>query len=64
MYAFTEKNRKEYKHIFTHIRWEMRTFLVDSEDMELPFEVYSIEEIEEKISLPTAFKQCLGILKE
>ena len=61
MYAFTEVARKQYVHIFTHIRWDITCVWVRVEDA--PFDTYTLEEIEESISLPTAFKQCLGILK-
>ncbi len=62
MYGFTEVSRKKYVHIFTHIRWDITCVWVRAESA--PFDTYTIEEIEETISLPTAFKQCLGILKE
>jgi len=28
-----------------------------------PFDAYTLEEIRDTVSLPTAFKQCLGILE-
>ena len=62
MYAFTEVARKKYVHIFTHIRWDITCVWVRAEDA--PFDAYTLEEIEGSISLPTAFKQCLGILKQ
>ena len=62
MYAFTEITRRQYVHIFTHIRWEITCVWVRAESA--PFDTYTIEEIEDNISLPTAFKQCLGILQE
>ncbi len=61
MSAFTEVKRKKYTHIFTHIRWDITCVWVKIENA--PFDAYSLDEIEESISLPTAFKQCLGILK-
>ena len=61
MSAFTEVKRKKYVHIFTHIRWDIECVWVRAEDAQ--FDAYSLDEIEESISLPTAFKQCLGILK-
>jgi A/G-specific adenine glycosylase len=51
---------KKYTHIFTHIVWEMAAYLIKTEKVGLP--CYSRSEIEEKVSLPTAFKQCLSIL--
>lgn len=62
MYAFTEVERKKYTHIFTHIRWDITCVWVRAESA--PFDTYGLDEIEESISLPTAFKQVLGILKE
>lgn len=61
MYAFTEIKRKKYVHIFTHIRWDITCVWVRAESA--PFDAYSQDEIEEAISLPTAFKQCLGLLQ-
>ena len=61
MYAFTEIKRKKYVHIFTHIRWDITCIWVQTGDA--PFDAYTLEEIEESISLPTAFRQCLGMLK-
>ena len=61
MYAFTEVKRKKFIHIFTHIRWDISCIWVKAESA--PFDAYTIGEIEEFISLPTAFKQCMEILK-
>ncbi len=61
MYEFTEVKRKKYVHIFTHIRWDITCVWVRAESA--PFDTYALDEIEESISLPTAFKQCLGIRK-
>ncbi len=62
MYAFTEVKRGEFTHIFTHIRWDITCVWVRVDSA--PFDAYSLEEIEESISLPTAFKQCLRLLGE
>ncbi len=62
MYAFTEIKRKKYRHIFTHIVWDITCVWVQAEGA--PFDCYALDEIEEGISLPTAFKQCLEIIKE
>ncbi len=59
---FTEVKRKSYRHIFTHIVWEMVCIWIRAERTAL--DCYSLEEIEESISLPTAFKQCLEILRQ
>ena len=61
MSAFTEKKRKPYVHIFTHIRWNMTCILLETESA--PFDAYTLEEIKETISLPTAFRQCLGMIE-
>ena len=61
MYAFTEIKRKNYVHIFTHIRWDITCIWVRTESCS--FDAYTLDEIEESISLPTAFKQCLTMIK-
>ncbi len=62
MYAFNEIERKKYRHIFTHIIWDITCIWVRAEVA--PFDCYAIDEIEEGISLPTAFKQCLQMIKK
>ena len=60
--AFKEIRRKKYKHIFTHIRWDITCVYGEAESV--PFDTYTKEEIEEKLSLPTAIRQCFSIIKE
>ena len=60
VYGFTEVKRANYVHIFTHIHWDITCVWVKAESA--PFDAYTLEEINETISLPTAFKQCLSIL--
>jgi adenine-specific DNA glycosylase len=60
MYEFTEVKRKKYVHVFTHIRWDITCIWVRTESA--AFDAYSLEEIEESVSLPTAFKQCLDLI--
>ena len=62
MSAFTVGSSRKYTHIFTHIRWEMIAFPVRAPAA--PFEIYPEGDIEAKISLPTAFRQCLNCLPE
>lgn len=59
---FTIKKTQAYRHIFTHIRWEITCVWALADDA--PFDAYTLAEIEREISLPTAFKQCLDILRE
>ena len=59
---FTEVRRRKYKHIFTHIRWDITCLYLTAESV--PFDTYTEEEIREKLSLPTAIKQCFSIIKE
>lgn len=61
VYAFTEMKRKNFTHIFTHIKWNITCVWVQTDDA--PFDTYTLDEIEESISLPTAFKQCLSTFK-
>ena len=56
---FTVVKTAKATHIFTHIAWDMRITLVKAQKVDLP--TYSLAEIQEKISLPTAFRQCLKI---
>lgn len=58
--AFTLLSTKKFTHIFTHIRWEMTAVYVRAEAS--PFAAYPLPVIEEKIPLPTAFRQCLSML--
>lgn len=60
VYEFTEIKRQKFRHIFTHIRWEMTAIWLKTDSV--PFDCYSLEEIAETVSLPTAFRQCLGML--
>ena len=60
MYAFNEVKRRNFTHIFTHIKWNITCVWVQTEFA--PFDTYALDEIEESISLPTAFKQCLSML--
>ena len=62
MYEFTEINRGDFTHIFTHIRWDITCIWVQVEGS--VFDAYSLDEIEQSISLPTAFKQCLQLLNK
>lgn len=62
MYEFTEIKRRKFTHIFTHIRWDMLCVWVRAEYA--PFDAYTLTEMEENVSLPTAFKQCLRTLNE
>ena len=61
MYAFTEVNRRKFKHVFTHIVWDITCVWVQMDSA--PFDTYQLSEIEESISLPTAFRQCLQMIK-
>ncbi len=60
IYDFEEVARRELTHIFTHIRWDMTCIWIRTESA--AFDAYSLEEIEESVSLPTAFKQCLKLI--
>lgn len=62
VYEYEEIKRRNYTHIFTHIKWNITCVWVKTESAE--FDAYTLDEIQESISLPTAFKQCMSILKE
>ncbi len=59
---FTLVKQGSFTHVFTHIRWDITCVWARVESA--PFDAYALEEIEESISLPTAFKQCLKLLGE
>ena len=58
---FEEVRRKAFTHIFTHIRWNITCLWLKTESA--PFDAYTLDELAESVSLPTAFKQCLEILR-
>ena len=60
--TFTEIKRQRFTHIFTHIKWNITCVWAKTDGA--PFDAYTIDEIQENISLPTAFKQCLQILRQ
>lgn len=62
VYEFTEVKRQNFVHIFTHIRWDIVCVHVQTDSA--PFDAYTLSEIEESVSLPTAFKQCLKTVYE
>ena len=62
VYGFTEIKREKYVHIFTHIRWDIVCVYGRAEGA--PFDAYTLSEIEDSVSLPTAFKQCLKTVYE
>lgn len=60
--TYTEMKRQPFTHIFTHIRWNITCVWIKTEFV--PFDTYSLEEIKESISLPTAFRQCLKMVED
>ena len=44
-------------HIFTHIRWDMRCWFLEVDEMAGGFAWLTLEEIDEQAALPTAFRQ-------
>ncbi len=50
------------KHIFTHIQWDMDCYYVDASEKDVDFTGnlwVSVEELQNKYAIPTAFKQCV-----
>ena len=47
----------ERKHIFTHIRWEMRGVYLEVAEPGGEFAWLTAQEIEKEAALPTAFRQ-------
>ncbi len=62
IYDYEIIREQKFTHIFTHIKWNITCVWVRTESA--PFDSYALGEIEERISLPTAFKQCLKILEK
>ena len=51
------RRQAERKHIFTHIRWEMRGIYLEVAEPAGDFAWLTAQEIEEQAALPTAFRQ-------
>ena len=51
------RRQAERKHIFTHIRWEMRGIYLEVAEPVGDFTWLTAEEIEKEAALPTAFRQ-------
>ena len=51
------RRQAERKHIFTHIRWEMRGIYLEVAEPAGDFTWLTAQEIEEQAALPTAFRQ-------
>lgn len=59
---YREIQRRNFTHIFTHIRWNITCVWITTDVA--PFDTYTIDEIRESISLPTAFRQCLRVVED
>lgn len=57
---YTTVAEGKFTHIFTHIAWDMTAYVIKTDKVNLP--CYFENELDEKISLPTAFKQCQKLL--
>ena len=51
------RRQTERKHIFTHIRWEMRGIYIEVAEPAGDFLWFTAQEIEDQAALPTAFRQ-------
>ena len=52
------------KHIFTHIRWEMRGIYLEVAELGGDFTWFTAQEIQEQAALPTAFRQFWEVEKD
>ncbi|MBQ8428426.1 MAG: A/G-specific adenine glycosylase [Clostridia bacterium] len=59
---FSIEKKVRATHIFTHVKWEMECCLVTADFS--PFEQFSLKEIAQNLSLPTAFSKAKGLLEE
>lgn len=55
----TIEKAKKVKHIFTHIEWHMQCYEVLCESKSDLYEWVSLEELDGRIALPTAYRKCL-----
>lgn len=53
------KAEKNGRHIFTHVEWDMCCYTVECEEASPAFTWVSAEELENTVSLPTAFRKML-----
>lgn len=65
-YGVVEKLKKSitYTHVFTHKKWELHSYFVFMSDVNCPNMFTTIQEVEERLALPTAFQPFLFALKE
>lgn len=60
IYDYQIIRQGNFEHIFTHIQWDIICLYIQTESA--PFDCYTLSEIQENLSIPTAFKQCLKLL--
>jgi A/G-specific adenine glycosylase len=59
-----EKEFSSYKHIFTHVIWNMKVYLFQVNQKDSNYIWASFDEIKQKYAVPTAFKSVLLDLEE
>lgn len=59
---YTVLKEQGHTHVFTHLIWDMTAYLVETSDMPPAFLSFSLQELEQNVSLATAFKWCLRLL--
>ncbi|MDD3106774.1 MAG: hypothetical protein PHP65_03090, partial [Bacilli bacterium] len=58
---------KDAKHVFTHIEWHMKTFMIDgnlSDELPNNFQIVTNKQIKEDFSIASAFSHCLRMIDE
>lgn len=53
------EKQKEVKHIFTHLEWHMHCYKVKCSPKENDYAWVAMEQLNQEIPLPTAFRKCL-----
>lgn len=53
------QDHKRVKHIFTHLEWNMNSYLFECSKENNNYVWVSINEMDESVTLPTAFRKCL-----
>lgn len=53
-----------YTHVFTHKKWEMHSYFIFMDEVNCPNLFTTVQEVEDKMAIPTAFQPFLFAVKE
>lgn len=63
MFSSNVEKGISYTHIFTHKKWKMKSYLIESETMDSSYIWVSLQDIQKSYAIPTAFHPFLESLK-